>query len=115
MTQIRFGGLARKSDLSAPRAPQPSVDLYWALAYSMVVTEIQIRATEPGDADALYDIFSGPRAVAGTLQMPWMPVEARRAWVQHDPNVHSLVATLEGRVVGQAGLHLQTRGRRRDC
>src|SRR6185436_18442619 len=33
----------------------------------------------------------------------------------HDPNVHSLVATLEGRVVGQAGLHLQTRGRRRDC
>src|SRR4051794_25662720 len=81
----------------------------------MGVTEIQIRATEPGDADALHDIFSGPRAVAGTLQLPWVSVEARRPWLQHDPNLHSLVATTEGRVVGQAGLHLQTRGRRRDC
>jgi putative acetyltransferase len=115
MTQIRFGGLARKSDLSAPPRTPACIELCVAVAYSIDVPEIQIRAAEPSDAEALYDIFSGPRAVAGTLQLPWVSLESRRAWMQPDPNLHAVVATIEGRVVGHAGLNLITRGRRRDC
>ena len=115
MTQIRFGGLARKSDLSAPPRTPACFVLCVAVAYSIVVPEIQIRAAEPSDAEALYDIFSGPRAVAGTLQLPWVSLEARRTWLTPTPDHHGIVATIEGRVVGNAGLHLETGARRRDC
>ena len=77
--------------------------------------EIHIRAAEPTDAEALYDIFSGPRAVAGTLQLPWMSLESRRARLTAAPDRHGIVATIEGRVVAQAALHLETGPRRRDC
>ena len=81
MTQIRFGGLARKGPLSAAAHPSLCCVVCVAVAYSIDVPEIQIRAAEPTDAEALYDIFSGPRAVAGTLQLPWVSLESRRAWL----------------------------------
>jgi hypothetical protein len=40
--------------------------------------EITIRRTEPDDYGALHRIFSGPRAVAGTLQMPFPSAQAWR-------------------------------------
>jgi putative acetyltransferase len=79
------------------------------------MAEIHIRATEPTDADALYEIFSGPKAVAGTLQVPWVSLDQRRARAAPDPSRHSVVAVVDGRVVGNASLHLEPSPRRRDC
>jgi len=80
------------------------------------VAEIHIRAVEPADAEAIYEIFRGPRAVAGTLRVPWLSLETMRARTVPGPNDHVLIATVEGRVVAQAGLHLETGSpRRRDC
>jgi L-phenylalanine/L-methionine N-acetyltransferase len=79
------------------------------------VPDIHIRATESSDAEAIYDIFTGERAVSGTLQVPWTSLEARRARMAPSPERQGIVATVEGRVVGHANLHLEPSPRRRDC
>lgn len=79
------------------------------------MAEIHIRAFESADADALYEIFSGPNAVAGTLQTPWVSLEERRRRATVDGDTHRLVATIDERVVGNAALHLEGNPRRRDC
>jgi putative acetyltransferase len=79
------------------------------------VPEIRIRAAEPGDAEAIYDIFACRSVAANTLQLPWRTLEQQRARLEPDPNVHRLVAEVEGRVVGMLGLHLEPSPRRRDC
>ena len=69
---------------------------------------IVVRRTEPDDVEGLHRVFSGPRAIAGTLQLPLPSVEDWRGRVSgllaHD---HSLVACMDGEVVG--GLALETR------
>ena len=40
--------------------------------------EVEVRHTEPGDYEALRRVFSGPRAVAGTLQIPLPSAEMWR-------------------------------------
>ncbi len=78
------------------------------------MTTIHIRGREPGDLDALTAIFNCPGVVAGTLQLPYQSVEARRErWGQSPPGSHNLVAEIDGRVVGSAGLHVQPADRRR--
>ena len=37
--------------------------------------EISVRHADPEDYEALHRIFSGPAAVAGTLQLPLPPRE----------------------------------------
>src|SRR5215213_2417292 len=67
--------------------------------------EITVRRTEPGDYVALHRIFSGPRAVAGTLQMPFPSAETWRERLSEPPEgLYSLVACVEGEVVGSLGL-----------
>jgi hypothetical protein len=39
--------------------------------------EIGIRRAEPDDYEALHRIFSGPRVVEGTLQLPFPPAQTR--------------------------------------
>ena len=64
-----------------------------------------VRRTEPDDYEALHRIFSGPRAVSGTLQMPFpqaktTPPAARRgACATSEPT-----ACVEDEVVGSLGL-----------
>jgi hypothetical protein len=41
--------------------------------------DVTVRHTEPEDYIALHRIFSGPRAIAGTLQMPLTRAETWRA------------------------------------
>jgi L-phenylalanine/L-methionine N-acetyltransferase len=80
------------------------------------VPEIRIRAAEPTDAEAIYELFKGPRAQGNTLQTPWISLdERRRRLMQPDPDAHLLVATVDDRVVGMLGLHLERRPRRSDC
>ena len=79
------------------------------------MTEITIRAAEPGDVAAVHAILRCPRVVANTLQLPWRPLEytASRLFGSA-PDHHYLVAVVDGQVVGQLGLDIEPGARRRD-
>ena len=73
-----------------------------------------VRAREPRDTEAIAAIFHSPGVIAGTLQLPYRSVEERRERLaQYAPETHSLVAELDGQVVGMLGLHPETNPRRR--
>lgn len=75
---------------------------------------ITIRRTEPGDYEAVRQIFASPSVVAGTLQMPFPSVEGWRKRLANPPEgLISLVACADGEVIGQTGLTYITRPRRR--
>jgi L-phenylalanine/L-methionine N-acetyltransferase len=77
------------------------------------MTTIHVRGREPGDMEALTEIFNCPGVVAGTLQLPYQSVESRRErFGQHSPGTYSLVAEVDGRVVGSAGVHVEPAARR---
>ena len=77
---------------------------------------IEIRARELRDLEAVNEIFNCPGVIAGTLQLPWRSLEARREWfTQPAPDTHSLVAEVDSRVVGLLSLHLEPAPRRRHC
>jgi L-phenylalanine/L-methionine N-acetyltransferase len=79
------------------------------------VSEIVIRAAELSDADALHDIFNQPNVQANSLQLPWRSLAQRRDWLARvSSDGHVLVAEIDGRVVGNLGLHIQSTTRRRD-
>ncbi|HKA43397.1 MAG TPA: GNAT family N-acetyltransferase [Burkholderiales bacterium] len=75
--------------------------------------KINIRAAEPGDYKAIRRIFDSPRAVAGTLQIPYTPLKTWRALMSNQPpNGRILLAEVRGKVVGQIGIHPVPRARR---
>lgn len=68
--------------------------------------DIVIRAMEPGDLPALTEVMNQPRAVWGTLQTPFVSVDARqKRHAEAGPNDAGLVAVIDGRVIGSIGLH----------
>jgi putative acetyltransferase len=76
---------------------------------------ITIRSTEPGDYAAVQQIFSSPKVVWGTLQLPFPSAEQWRKRLAEPPEgLFSFVACMAQEVVGQLGLHtFPTRPRRR--
>ena len=81
---------------------------------SAVGHPIVIRRAEPGDAEAIYSTFCGPKAIAGTLQLPYPSVEKwHKRLAEFPPDDHLLVATIAGEVVGNLGLHTPKSARRR--
>lgn len=75
--------------------------------------KIKIRAAEPDDYKAIRKIFDSPRAVAGTLQIPYTPMKTWRELMSNQPqNARILLAEVGGRVVGQVGIHPVPRARR---
>ncbi len=67
---------------------------------------IHIRRTEPGDYEALQRIAAGPKAIWGTLQLPYPSLELWRKRLAEPPEgFYSLAACVDGEVVGQFGLH----------
>ncbi len=69
------------------------------------MSEIQIRAFEPADAEAIHEIFNCPKVIANTMQVPWRSLDQRREWLsQRRTAGHFLVAVIDGRVVGNLGL-----------
>ena len=75
---------------------------------------IVVRRAEPGDAGAIHEMFLGPRAIAGTLQLPYPSVEMwRKRIADFAAEDYLLVATVAGEVVGNAGLHASKSPRRR--
>ena len=68
---------------------------------------ITIRHIEPSDYEALYKIFSWPKVVWGVLQMPFPSAEMWRKKLAEPPEgLYSLVACVDGEVVGQCGCTL---------
>jgi putative acetyltransferase len=76
---------------------------------------LTIRRTEPNDYEALAKIFTYPKVVWGTLQLPYPSVDAWRKRLAEPPEgFFSLVACIDTEVVGQVGLHIfPNRARRR--
>ena len=76
---------------------------------------LTIRRTEPSDAEAIAKIFSGPKVIWGTLQIPYPSIEQWRKRIAEPPEgFYGLVACVEDQLVGQIGLEtFPNRPRRR--
>lgn len=69
--------------------------------------DIQIRHAEPDDYKALHAIYTGPKVVWGTLQLPFAPAEKqRKRLAEPREGSYVLVACVEEKVIGH--LHLAT-------
>jgi putative acetyltransferase len=66
---------------------------------------ISIRRTEPADYKAVQQIFSGPKVVWGTLQLPFPSVETwRKKLAEPAKGMFGLMACSENEVIGQLDL-----------
>lgn len=75
---------------------------------------ISIRHAEPSDFEAIRDIMAQPRAFAGTLQLPFPSADMWKKRISEwQPGDHILVAEVDGKVVGNLGLHLSGKAARR--
>jgi L-phenylalanine/L-methionine N-acetyltransferase len=69
------------------------------------MTRIRVRAMEPSDIEAISEIMGSPGVIRNTLQTPYQSVEWRRErFANFRPGTRSLVAEIDGRVVGNLGL-----------
>ena len=70
-------------------------------------SDILIRALEPADIPELTEAWNQPNAYAGTLQLPYTPVEKAAVGASpiRLPTQHNLVAVIDGKVIGLLGLH----------
>jgi L-phenylalanine/L-methionine N-acetyltransferase len=73
---------------------------------------VTIRAREPGDWQEMADLMSLPKVRFGTLRLPFTSREHWRRLMENPAEGHtSIVAVLDGRIVGVAGF-IQGKGRR---
>lgn len=70
---------------------------------------VVIRPTRPDDAEDVYALRLLPNVIDGTLAIPSLPITVTRQRLEnYGPDVHSFVALLDGQIVGQAGLHVNS-------
>ena len=75
---------------------------------------IVIRRALVSDAEAIQATFGSPKAMAGTLQLPYPTADQWRKRLTDFPaDDHLLVAEVGGEVVGNLGLHLASKSPRR--
>jgi putative acetyltransferase len=76
---------------------------------------VSVRHAEPDDAEAIHQILSGPRATAGTMQLPLQSVEGvrKRFFSGTREGLYHLVACVDAEAIGHLGLETFTRPRRR--
>lgn len=75
---------------------------------------IVVRRTEFTDAAQLQRLYASTNTYSGTLQLPHPSLEMwQERLKQADQNSTSLVALIDGAVVGHAGLHQEKNSRRR--
>jgi len=68
-------------------------------------TQISVRRAEPGDYAALSRVYAGPRAIWGTLQLPFPSEEFwRQRLTEPLEGVINLVACVGDEVIGHLGL-----------
>jgi putative acetyltransferase len=78
-------------------------------------SDIVVRAAEPSDVAAITEVMNQPRAYWGTLQWPHHSVTLREQKFAPDRNNAQLVALLDGKLVGNIGLHREIAHRRAHC
>ncbi len=67
---------------------------------------ISIRRVELNDAEAIQRVYAGPKAVWGTLQLPFPSAEQwRKRIAEAGEGNYLLVACVDSEVVGQIGVH----------
>ena len=75
---------------------------------------IVIRRADVRDAEAIQATFAGPKVIAGTLQLPYPSVESwRKRLAEASPDDFLLVASIDGEVIGNLGLHPASKSPRR--
>jgi len=68
--------------------------------------QVTIRRAEPTDYEAIAEILTFPKAIWGTLQVPFPSVEQwRKRLAEPQEGLYVLVACVDGEVVGQIGLN----------
>ncbi|WP_312240501.1 GNAT family N-acetyltransferase [Pantoea sp.] len=78
------------------------------------MSQIVIRHVTPEDANALHRIYSQPDTQANTLHLPLPPMALWQERLNNlRPGVHSLVACIDEKVVGQLTLEVNAVIRRR--
>jgi putative acetyltransferase len=69
------------------------------------MSDIEIRAAEISDAEAIHEIMGCPGVIANSMQLPWRTLEWHRRWLgRRRPEDHLLVAIIDERVIGNLGL-----------
>lgn len=77
--------------------------------------DVIIRPVRVEDAEGIHEMRTRRSCMWGTLQIPSLTLEQVRKQIAEMPDtMHSFVAEVDGRVVGQISLHLR-RGRRAHC
>jgi len=72
----------------------------------LAVEGLRIRPAEPEDYAALHELFSYPKVIAGTLQLPYPSREMwRQRLAETSDGTYRLVAVVGENVVGMIGLH----------
>ena len=75
---------------------------------------ITVRHVEKADIPAIREIYAGRNAYSGTLQLPHPSLELWEQRLDNLPsNVYSLLAEVDGKVAGQAGMAIEQNPRRR--
>ena len=69
------------------------------------MSDILIRAREPTDMADITELLNQPRAIWGTLQMPFVSLEARQKRASATGGDLHLVAVLDGKTIGSASLN----------
>ncbi len=76
--------------------------------------DIEIRHAEEDDCQAVQQIHAQPKAIWGTLQVPFPSLEMwKKRLAEKSGNRYHLVACVEGKVVGLLGLTIETYSPRR--
>lgn len=69
-------------------------------------TNFTIRRAEPDDYKSMHQVWAGPKAIWGTLQLPFPSAELWRKRLAEPPEgTFNLVACAENEIVGQLGLY----------
>jgi putative acetyltransferase len=75
---------------------------------------IEIRSGEPADYAGLQALYTRPRLVHGTLQVPFTSQEVwRKRCLERPDNMHVLVACAGADIIGSGALVVQANARRR--
>jgi len=74
--------------------------------------DINIRKAESSDAEAIWKCYTAPKVVRNTLQLPYRSLESvRELLAKGGEGYHTLVAVVDGELVGMIGLHAFSRPR----
>lgn len=80
------------------------------------MSEIVVRRAEPDDFAGLAWTFTGRSAAGGTLQNPYPSAAEWKERLADPKQAYVLVALVDGKIVGHAGLHrMQLSARRAHC